>query len=405
MNSRNRIFPGPLRRAKRRGAVLVMAALSTTSALILCGLVVDTGNLCVAKTELQRCSDSAALAGTAVLLPKSALNGGQPDPTAATYDSWTEARKYVRANPCRGVTQMELLQEDMVFSRYKHDEINPEQSEFILTSTSYNSAKVAARRDAGRNGPIPLYFGGLIGLPSVNATTESAAFLEKDFEGFGIEPGSSATCKLLPFSLWEGLWEGRVAAGVDQFTHNTDAFSVSNGPDGVYEITMYPEKLKDCPGNFGTVDIGSPNNSTSDLSRQILYGPNAWDFSFFPNSQVKISQVDPEEPNGRKVLLLNGDTGLSAAIKDELYAIRGQPRILPIHWKATGNGNNAQFRVVKFVGVTILDVNLTGALKNKYVKIQPCYVTDGTAIGGGVDGESSEFMYKPPRLRQIKDGK
>jgi hypothetical protein len=39
------------------------------------------------------------------------------------------------------------------------------------------------------------------------------------------------------------------------------------------------------------------------------------------------------------------------------------------------------------------------------VIIQPCYTTDGTAIGGGMDGETSEYMFKPPRLRQIKDGK
>lgn len=405
MNALNRFFPRHARRTRRRAAALIVVALGTSSALILCGLVVDTGNICVAKAELQRCSDAAALAGTAVLLPKSALNGGQPDPAAVTYASWTEARTYVRANRCRNVAQMDLQPEDMVFTRYRHNESNPELSEFILTSTNYNSAKVDARRDSGRNGPIPLYFGGLIGLPAVNAKAEAAAFLEKDFEGFGVQPGSNATCKLLPFSLWEGLWNGRVAAGVDQFTHNTATSTVSNGPDGVFEVILFPEKLTECPGNFGTVDIGSPNNSTSDLSRQILYGPNAWDLSFFPNSEIKISQVDPEEPNGRKILLLNGDTGISAAIKDELYAIRGQPRILPIHWKATGNGNNAQFRIVKFVGVTILDVKLTGALKSKYVKIQPCYTMDGTALGGGMDGQTSEYMFKPPRLRRIKDGR
>jgi len=393
------------RRTKRRAAIMVMAAMGTTSALVLCGLVVDTGNLCVAKAELQRCSDSAALAGTAVLLPKSALNGGSSNSSAVAYTAWQEARTYVQANPCRGVSQMDLQQDDIILTRYKHNEGNPEQSEFILNSTKYNSAKVSARRDPERNGPIPLYFGGLIGVSSVNAKADAAAFLERDFEGFGIQPGSNATCKLLPFSLWEGLWNARVQVGADEFTHNSQNSTVSNGPDGIYEVRLYPEKLKDAPGNFGTVDIGSPNNSTSDLSRQILFGPNASDFSFFPNSEVKISQTDPEEPNGRKVLYLNGDTGISAAIKDELWAIRGQPRILPIHWKATGNGNNAQFRIVKFVGVTILDVKLTGALKDKYVKIQPCYVTDGTALGGGMDGETSENMFKPPRLRKIKDGK
>jgi hypothetical protein len=404
MNAFNQISLRRGRRTKRRAAIMVMNGLFATSACILCGLVVDVGNICVSKAELQRSSDAAALAGTAALLPKTALNGsGWSDPSADANAAWLDAREYVRLNRCRSVT-MDLLPEDMALTRYKHDANDPAQSEFI-NSTSYNSARVTVRRDSVRNGPIPLYFGPIVGIPSVNAMSEAAAFLEKDFEGFGIEPGSGTTCKLLPFSLWEGLWDERAALGSDHYTHNTDNFTVSNGGDGIFEISLFPDRLKDCPGNFGTVDIGNPNNSTSDLSRQILHGPNAYDFSFFPNSQIRISETDPEEPLGRKVLLLNGDTGISAAIKDELYAIRGQPRILPLHWKATGNGNNAQFRIVKFVGVTILDVKLTGALVDKTIVIQPCYTTDGTAIGGGMDGETSEYMFKPPRLRQIKDGK
>ncbi len=429
MNRSQRKWSRLVRGPKRRAVVMIVAGIGLPCALVLCGLVIDVGNVCVARAELGRSADAAALASTAALLPdpKIALNGWTPDPTVLANQAWEEAQAYVLANPCRDV-DMELPQNDIFFTHYRHDEHDPNLSEFILNSSQYNSTKVTVRRDAQQNGPIPLFFGGLVGLPSINARGESAAFLERDFEGFGIQPGSTATSKLLPFSLWEGLdeygnlvvdkhgnpvggWEARALLGNDEFTHNSENQTVSRGGDGIYEIRLFPEKNKDIPGNFGTVDIGNPNNSTADLRRQILHGPNAYDFSFFPNNEVKISEIDheypvnPNFPEGRKVLLLNGDTGISAAIKDDLEQIIGQPRILPIHWKAIGNGNNAWFRVVKFVGVTIVDVKLTGALRDKYIKIQPCYTVDGTALGGGRDGETSEYMYKPPRLRRIKDGK
>ncbi len=401
MKTPNRFFPKRARRTQRRAAILVIGGMFTVSACLLCGLVVDTGNLCVARAELQRCSDSASLAAASVLLDRGALNGS-PNPSAVNAAASTAASSFVRANPCRSRT-LNLRAEDLFLTRYKHND-DPALCEFISGSNIYNSARVIARRDNLQNGPIPLFFGGFAGLGSVNANGQAAAFIETDISGFCVKPGTGMTCKLLPFSLWEGLWDARVAKRVDAFTHNLDTATVSNGTDGIYEVNMYPQDLVDCPGNFGTIDIGSANNSTADITRQILYGPNEYDFSFFPNNELRIAEVDPEEPLGRKILRLNGDTGISAAIKDDLYAIRGQPRILPLHWKAVGNGNNAEFRIVRFVGVTIVDVKLTGALKSKYVKIQPCYTVDGTGIGGGADGVTSEYIYRPPRLRKLING-
>ncbi|HVJ80551.1 MAG TPA: hypothetical protein VNC50_05730, partial [Planctomycetia bacterium] len=97
-------------------------------------------------------------------------------------------------------------------------------------------------------------------------------------------------------------------------------------------------------------------------------------------------------------LLLNGDTGISAGVKDELAAIKGLPRIIPLYDQVSGNGNNAQFRIVEWVGCTIVDVKLTGSLSSKYIKIQPCVVVDCNAIGGGTPGTSSNFVRAPLQL-------
>ena len=101
---------------------------------------------------------------------------------------------------------------------------------------------------------------------------------------------------------------------------------------------------------------------------QILHGMNDYDFSFFPNNEVKASYANP--------LMLNGDTGISAGMKDELASIIGQPRAIPIFTNVSGNGNNAMYTIVKFVGIKIVSVKLTG--NPKYVMIQPAPYIDKT---------------------------
>lgn len=382
------------RHPRRRAALMIMAALGLTSALILCGLVIDVGNVCVSRAELQRSSDAAALAAVAVMLDRGALNGDQyANPTLVAHIARNAAIAYVQANPCRDAAMTlprndaNNAQGDLVLGRY-----NSTTQDFNPSDRNYNSAYVFIRRDHLHNGPIPLFFGGLVGMPSVNAYGEAAAYIETDISGFRIDPGSNVNSKLLPFSLQIDLWNDRTALGEDAHAHDHINHTVSRGPDGIFEISLFPHRL--APGNFGTVDIGHPGNSAADLRRQILHGPNAWDLSFFPDSTVQLDE------NG--ILMLNGDTGVTAAMKSEIGQILGQPRIIPLHARVFGQGNTADFEVVAFVGITILDYDLTGALRNRYIKIQPCYTSDGTAIGGGNDGVSSKFLFVPPRLRKTR---
>jgi len=90
---------------------------------------------------------------------------------------------------------------------------------------------------------------------------------------------------------------------------------------------------------------------------------------------------------------LNGDTGISAGVKDELESIKGEPRIIPIFRTVTGPGNNAMYEIVGWAGVRILDVKLTGKMSKKHVTIQPANVKVKGAIPG-VD-ETSNFIYSP----------
>ncbi len=94
---------------------------------------------------------------------------------------------------------------------------------------------------------------------------------------------------------------------------------------------MFPQGTGS-PGNRGTVDIGSSNNSTADIARQIVHGISPSDFA-------QLGGKLEFDDSGK--LYLNGDTGISAGVKDELASIMGQPRIIPIFSTVSGNGNNA----------------------------------------------------------------
>ncbi len=90
---------------------------------------------------------------------------------------------------------------------------------------------------------------------------------------------------------------------------------------------------------------------------------------------------------------LNGDTGISAGIKDELATLIGKTRVIPIFREVNGNGNNANFVIVRWEGVRILDVKLTGKPNQKRVIIQPAkVVARGTKIDFSGQHRSSHLV-------------
>jgi hypothetical protein len=134
------------------------------------------------------------------------------------------------------------------------------------------------------------------------------------------------------------------------------------------------------------IDIGSNNNSTADISRQIVEGVSPDDLEHHGG---KLELDDSGE------LELNGDTGISAGVKDELESIKGNRRVITIFDRVAGNGNNAQYTIVQFVGVRIMEVKLTGKMSGKRVIIQPANTIARGAIPATSDQPSSYFVYSP----------
>ncbi len=382
------------KRRPRRGAIVVFVAVLLIPLLALVAFAVDIGYIKVIHGELQNAADAAALAGTSQLLDRDELKGLPPGVSQAAEiaSARTEAIKFALANTAGNVA----LQIDANNSNDPNGDIvighlaNPQDpnSPMSFTTYPYNSVKVRVRRTNAKNGPINLFFARYLGHQKVGLETTATATYEAGINGFKIKTTGPKYSKLLPYALDVSVWNLVIAGiGPDNWSYDPVTDTYSPGSDGIKEAKLFPNKGI-APGNWGTIDIGSPGNSSSELARQIREGPNQKDLSHYPDGEFKLG------PNG--TLVTGGDTGISAGVKDELASIRGQPRVIPLYLPPViGTGNNAQFTIVGFAGIIITEVDLVGG--NKFMTIQPEYVDDGTGIGGG-DPMKSRFITKPLSL-------
>jgi hypothetical protein len=184
----------------------------------------------------------------------------------------------------------------------------------------------------------------------------------------------------LPFALDIDTWTKLVNGNsTDKYKWNPQTNQVESGSDGQVEVNLYPQGTGS-PGNRGTVDIGGANNSTSDIADQILHGVSAQDL-------VDLGKALEFDANGH--LALNGDTGISAGVKDELASISGKPRIIPVFQNVSGNGNNANYTIIKWQGIRIMAVKLTGSGSQKHVTIQVAPVLVKGGVPSTASGSSS----------------
>lgn len=376
----------------RQGSIVVLAAVLMVVTVGMIAMAVDLGYITNTRTELQNVADYAALAGASKVLDRNTLQGGATSVSTLSAVA-TEAQKYAQMNKAGNVfitlgsNSSNALSGDVVVG-YLANPSNP-SSTLTTSSTQYNAVAVTARRDTTQNGALPLFFAGIYGRNSADLFATATAIYEGQVNGFRVTGNNPnvQTSKLLPFAMDIAVWNP-VASGVgpDAWKYNPSTKAVAAGSDGIKEAKLYGGQTTST-GNFGTVNIGNPNNSTGDIVRQIKFGPNKSDFAYIGGSLQLGS-------NGTTTL--SGDSGLSAGFKAALDSIVGQPRIIPLYNSISGTGGNSQFQIVGFAGVIITSVRLTGP--NKSVTIQPEFVVDPTAIAGSSSSTPNGFVYRPLQL-------
>jgi hypothetical protein len=245
---------------------------------------------------------------------------------------------------------------------------------------------VRLRKTEEMNGQVPLFFARIFGQTGRNLTVESTAAMASQVRGFNTPTGGSDAIDILPIAIDIETWNNMLAGGgTDSYEYDVSSGEVRNGSDGIREVNLYPQGTGS-PGNRGTVDIGGANNSTSDIARQIVYGISSADFAALGK---------PLMLDSSGTITLNGDTGISAGVKDELASIIGQTRIIPVFSSVSGNGNNAQFTIVQWVGIRVLAVKLTGSMNSKYLRVQPAPVVVRNSIPGDMSRTWSHSIFSP----------
>lgn len=377
------------RSAPRRGAITVLMAFFMIGLLGMVAFSVDVGYLINGREELQRTADSAALAAVWELAQNSVKQNSSLAMSEARAEAVTVAfqNDVCKQGPSVDSNAANSAEGDIVMGTIKDFTASHPQMSYV-NADDFNAVKVRVLKNGNRNGDIPFFFGRIFGRTGQETEAEATAAMVKQIQGFEV-PSCGSNLDLLPFALDQQTWTDLIDLdiGTDNWTYDEESGVVTPGPDGILEVNLYPQGTGS-PGNRGTVDIGPTNNSTNDIARQILDGVSEADLNALGGS-VQIDSLG--------YCVLNGDTGISAGVKDELASIIGDPRIIPIFSHVVGPGNNADFYIVRWCGIRIMDVKLTGPGSLKRVVIQPAPVSTLGVIPCETQS-FSDFVYSPAFL-------
>jgi hypothetical protein len=375
-------------RKRRTGSVLVLSAVMMVLMIGIIALAVDLGYWYLIRTELQMSADSAALAATWDLITDETLVP-VVQPTATFARARTTAGTFASGNLVGGSAPT-LTQNDVVFGRLDPP-FSAAKSLTFTDPSRYNATQVRIRRIVGDNGEVPTFFARLFGIASFPCEARATAAFVDNFSGFGPPTPGSGNLPIFPFALDQQTWNLLLnGSGSDEYGWDKVDQRVIHHPDGIPEANLFPQGI-DSPGNRGTVNIGGDGNSTAVLSRQIREGVRASDLAALGKNL---------ELGADGTLSLNGDTGVSAGMKDDVAAIVGETRVIPIFRNVEKPGNNADYTIVGFGGVRIMGVDLTGKLTDRYIAIQPARVEIHNGIPATDGDQHSQYIYAPVQLTQ-----
>lgn len=366
----------------RRGTIAVLACLLMVALLGLAAFAVDLGYMANSQTELQRNADATALAACNQLR-YSGTPGTPINLTNNVAEASTAAAQYAAANLVCGSSPA-LSSSDVVVGYMA----NPGQAGATIQTggnvNNYNAVQITVRRSSGTNGLVPAFLSKVFGDAGEAASASATAAFMGNINGFGIPSGGggsgcgSQSAMILPFALDQQTWNSLLAGtGNDIWKWDATSQQVVSGSDGILECNLFPQGTGS-PGNRGTVRIGC-SNGTSNLVRQIQNGLSSSDLEPYGGSLCLDNTGN---------LLLPANPGISAGTKSALASIIGQTRIIPIFSSCSGNGANANYDIVQFAGVRVLDVNLTGSMSSKHLTVQPAWVSARGAVCGGSNGSS-----------------
>lgn len=374
---RNSRFSG---KHARRGAVAVFVAVNMFVVLAFAALVLDIGNLYVARAELQRAADAAALAGASAYISDAGLIENTPSKAGnAAYDLATDVQQrstqYASMNSTRGEG---TLLEGSDINLARHDFDYP-QAGLDFAATTPNTVQVTARRTAGStNGSVALFLARIFGVTEGNVTATAAAAFDDRFAGYDANDGSL----LIPFAMSASLYDDMLNSADDRYSYDEATDSVAASADGVSELVAFPWKFKDNysdstdlsntldqsgAGNFGYIDIGG-DGSLSQIENQIANGITPAELE----ATLGRSDLDFVADDGTPISYqVPGIPGMKASTQETLNARVGDLIAFFLYDSVSGNGRKALYNITTVRFARVMYVCASDHHHDRRLVIQP----------------------------------
>ncbi|TXC79487.1 hypothetical protein FRZ40_34445 [Paraburkholderia azotifigens] len=206
-------------KAKQKGSVAVITAVSLVSLLGFAALAIDIGNLMVSRNQLQNAADAAALAGAPCLYQRAQCSN-----TTATAPDWTtatqKASSFATAATSNAVqaTAIKAVQTDSGYWNITGSPGTLQTVPFTPGTNDLPAIRVTIQKAAGNaNGAVSTYLAGILGVSSLSASaTAIAAVSRPGYVGpHGLFPIAVSKC------LYDNYWNSST---------NSPALATSTAP-------------------------------------------------------------------------------------------------------------------------------------------------------------------------------
>jgi Flp pilus assembly protein TadG len=403
----------PPKIAARKGVLIPLTAFLIVVILGMCAFSVDVGYMVVVQSELQNAADAAALAGAEQLQPLFVqyYSPGQTNQAGILTQATTNiapsgtnpgspmyaAEQFALFNMAGGV-YVSVPDSDVSFG---YTDAN---GNFTTEYTGFpNTVSVTTRRDETANGSLPLFFGPVLNKASQNLeATSRATIYAGDISSLQAVPNVQMVpgwqSHIMPVALDVHVWTTFINGG-KVVTNNGSSLSTTTypigtspdgniylGPNGLPQLQVYPFDTN-TPGSFGLVDVGLPQNNVPAFRTWIDDGQTPNDIQYLLTNGLL--PVSPSAPQPWKV-----GPGLKSTLLTDFQAQIGLPNAIPLfipnqspantpgntsYVAGSGNGQNATYAIIGFVGVTISSADGHGN-SNMNISIQPMALIDVTTV-------------------------
>ena len=361
-----------------RGVVAVQVLVALVVLLGFAALTIDVGAMYNVRADLQRAADAAALAGASAYTTDDMMRvrmetGGAETLAQVVGLASSRVTEFSSVNPTFGTSTTWAAPEDITTGW-----INLNSASDTIHANpqpvDYNAVQVVVRRQAGygedSNGPVQLFFAPIFGMLTGETGARAVAVFDDRFAGLTVSEDGAG---MLPFTIHEDAFASEWAAGADQYGYDDETGIVTQTPDDIREIRLYPYPLSgdgwaEGDGNFGVLNIGTGNQGLSALREQIRNGVTDTDFEM----EVGTSDLTFFEDGGSPATYdITGSPGLDVGLTDAVESKVGDIVGFFLHDNVILSGSNAIYTITQIRFGRVMDIRLTGPPNQRGLYIQP----------------------------------